>query len=567
MNGDQDPSREGLPDPTLVARKGMVEWYHPTQLLLTALQVMVWDFVGQGRSMEESPRSWKIHRFGRREVWFDFAADVGDGWNPAFAIASLIALPSLEAAGRPLRHGDFLLLGGDQVYPVPTQSEYRDRFVEPYTQALRDSPGSRALLAIPGNHDWYDGLVSFSRQFTQGRQIGNWHTIQEQSYFALKLPHRWWLWALDVRTGSHMDFGQRSYFYAAARKLKPGDRVILVAAEPDWVTRDPRDREESHYLTVERDFIAPRKAAVHLWLAGDRHHYRRHELRDLDGTTDRNFQRITSGGGGAFLFPTHRPVRSNVVVRRCVARDGKPEVEEHEFVQKTRFPSGVTSFRLSWLNLLFAVKNWKLGLFPMGVLYWLLTWVTLPPDWPAPSSWRIFLGSPGMLLWLLTILFFFGVFADREKAWFRWIGGLAHGLAHVITAIGVTGIVNASFLAGAASLTDTLAAHVLNFLAGVVFGPTVFGLYLLLSMNLFGFHSLEAFSSLRIQDYKHFLRLHIDRHGRLEIFPLAIHKAPRVGVGRGRYMLIEEPIVIDPHRREEKKAERVKPAVNLDSRA
>ena len=561
MNGGED--RE---EPRWVARKEMVEWYHPTRLLLTALQVIVWEFVGQGRSMEESPRSWRIHRFGRREVWFDFAADVGDGWNPAFAIASLIAQPSLQVAGRRLHAGDFLLLGGDQVYPVPTLQEYRDRFVEPYTQALRNSARRRVLFAIPGNHDWYDGLVSFSRQFTQGRPIGNWNTVQDQSYFAIKLPHRWWLWALDVRTGSLMDFGQRTYFREAARALQPGDKVILVAAEPDWVTLDPGDREQSHYVTVESEFIAPRKATVYLWLAGDRHHYRRHELRNQDGLTNPNFQRITSGGGGAFLYPTHRPVRRNVVVRRSVARDGTSHVEENEFVQKSRFPSGVTSFRLSWLNLLFAFKNWKLGLFPMGVLYWLLTWVTLPPDWPALSSWRVFLGSPGMLLWFLIILFFFGVFADRERAWFRWVGGLAHGLAHVITAITVTGVINASFLAGAASITDHLAAHVLNFLAGVVFGPTVFGLYLLLSVNLFGFHALEAFSSLRIQDYKHFLRFHIDERGRLEIFPLAIRKVPRAGVGRARYTLIEGPIVIDPARAA-RKTKDAKPAVNLHSRA
>jgi len=316
---------------------------------------------------------------------------------------------------------------------------------------------------------------------------------------------------------------------------------------------------------------------VHLWLAGDRHHYRRHELRNADGTTDRNFQRITSGGGGAFLSPTHRPSRSNVVVRSRVSDEGSSHIKEQEFVQKTRFPSGVTSFRLSWLNLLFTIKNWKLALFPMGVLYWLLTWVAPPPGWPALASWRVFLNSPGMLLWLLTILFFFGVFADRERQWFRWIGGLAHGLAHVVTAVAVTSIINASFLVGAVSLTDRLAAHALNFLAGVVFGPTVLGLYLLLSLNLFGFHSLEAFSSLRIQDYKHFLRLHIDPRGRLEIFPIAIRKVPRAGEGRARYMLIEGPVVIvptppaqpDPTQRDvaQRDLKKIKPAVNLDSRA
>ena len=34
------------------------------------------------------------------------------------------------------------------------------------------------------------------------------------------------------------------------------------------------------------------------------------------------------------------------------------------------------------------------------------------------------------------------------------------------------------------------------------------GVYLLISLNVFGRHSEEAFSGLRIEDYKHFLRMH-----------------------------------------------------------
>ena len=41
------------------------------------------------------------------------------------------------------------------------------------------------------------------------------------------------------------------------------------------------------------------------------------------------------------------------------------------------------------------------------------------------------------------------------------------------------------------------------------------GLYLLVSVNVFGRHSEEAFSGLRIEDYKHFLRMHVGRTGAL----------------------------------------------------
>ena len=48
---------------------------------------------------------------------------------------------------------------------------------------LVDRPGSdRAahptVYAIPGNHDWYDGLTGFLRQFGQDRWLGGWRTHQ-----------------------------------------------------------------------------------------------------------------------------------------------------------------------------------------------------------------------------------------------------------------------------------------------------------------------------------------------------------------------------------------------------
>ena len=54
----------------------------------------------------------------------------------------------------------------------------------------------------------------------------------------------------------------------------------------------------------------------------------------------------------------------------------------------------------------------------------------------------------------------------------------------------------------------------------------VFGTYLYLSLNMFGCHYNEAFSSLRIASYKNFLRLHFDKDGRLEVFAFGVDKMP-----------------------------------------
>jgi hypothetical protein len=65
-------------------------------------------------------------------------------------------------------------------------------------------------------------------------------------------------------------------------------------------------------------------------------------------------------------------------------------------------------------------------------------------------------------------------------------------------------------------------------LGGWTAGSFVLGIYLLISVNVFGRHSEEAFSSLRVEDYKHFLRLHIDGQGTLTIWALKIERVPRL---------------------------------------
>src|SRR5437870_3574246 len=89
----------------------------------------------------------------------------------------------------------------------------------PFGSALPCAPEDAHpdLFALPGNHDWYDGLTGFLRIFCQGRWVGGWRTGQTRSYFALKLPHRWWLWAIDISFDAFIDRPQLEYFAAQGR--------------------------------------------------------------------------------------------------------------------------------------------------------------------------------------------------------------------------------------------------------------------------------------------------------------------------------------------------------------
>ena len=62
---------------------------------------------------------------------------------------------------------------------------------------------------------------------------------------------------------------------------------------------------------------------------------------------------------------------------------------------------------------------------------------------------------------------------------------------------------------------------------GAVAGSFILGVYLFVSIRIFGRHSNEAFSSLRIQDYKQWLRLRIDASGLLTIYTIAMDRVPR----------------------------------------
>jgi hypothetical protein len=52
----------------------------------------------------------------------------------------------------------------------------------------------------------------------------------------------------------------------------------------------------------------------------------------------------------------------------------------------------------------------------------------------------------------------------------------------------------------------------------------IVGSYLYLSVNFLNCHYTEAFSSLKIQGYKNFVRLHINKSGDLELYALGVDR-------------------------------------------
>jgi hypothetical protein len=248
-------------------------------------------------------------------------------------------------------------MGGDEVYPTPSTKLYRDRTTGPYEAALQflepvggANDVSATLYAIPGNHDWYDGLSAFLKQFCSRQWIGGWKTRQHRSYFAIQLPHGWWLWGIDIAFDTPIDSTQMKYFREAARVLDPGDSVILATAKPSWkdCERVDDDIHDEHYNNL-RYFVAETigehsEAEVRLMLAGDKHFYARFSEQGV-GSPDAR-QKIIAGGGGAYLSST-AGLRDCVTVReptRSEPGPGRPTA--YELV--AAWPSKDESRRLAW---------------------------------------------------------------------------------------------------------------------------------------------------------------------------------------------------------------------------
>ena len=568
-------------------KQKMVGWYDPGQLLRTAGEVVTSTIFGRHadqrliEALFAGPDELKDEDLfkdysNHTEFWLDYVADVGDGWNATYAVAYHMSHSKLSIHSGETRYdtvrGRALVFGGDEVYPTASRLEYQRRLFHPYDCAF-DSPGTSRpdMFAIPGNHDWYDSLVAFTRYFIDKDDIAGFCTPQLRSYFAIKLPHGWWLLATDTQLGSYIDGPQLEYFRRVAAMINPGDSVILCNAEPVWiyghqykaVDLNADDRTLDFF---ERDVLKGR--AVRVFLAGDLHHYRRHAAEDCT-------QKITAGGGGAFLHPTHG-ADVNSIQEDFDGNGATVQRAPRTFQHKTSWPSAEVSRRLCWKNMLFPVLNPKFGVAP-ALLYLLTAWSVMAPigefglsDIGAAMHTTILtaLNNPLAVFWSVTVFLGFWLFTDTHVTWYRWTAGTIHGLAHLLAVFfigwGAAYVAMHDLGLPFGSIPQLLLSGAIIFGAGYLVGAVLLGVYLLISLNGFGRHGNEAFSALKVEDWKHFLRLKIGTDGTLTIFPIGIRRVARrwaetpPGTSGPRYVpddpkatgpeLIEDPITVRPLR-------------------
>lgn len=320
------------------------------------------------------PLKFAVNEDAGDDFWFDYLADTGDGEMAAYSVAylcmselfvsagsvtvkgSTVELEPKELAGMArLPRGQFLFVGGDTAYHISDYATLHLRFQIPFHWAFKDlqdrghitEEPRRPLLGIPGNHDYYDQLDGFNRQFRRPctgdgveiprpvrfpgapsvdekprppqLAIPGFVRVQEASYVAVKLPYGWWFWGMDTEEGK-IDIRQQMYFRGANAagdpEGPPPARLIVATPEPTTVFGQyaPTDSEVAKTflrLGLERPFLAPSENGLvenippdrcRLDLSGDVHHYARYL------SQPGNYASVVAGLGGAFLHPSQTDV-------------------------------------------------------------------------------------------------------------------------------------------------------------------------------------------------------------------------------------------------------------------
>ncbi|CAK9168584.1 unnamed protein product, partial [Ilex paraguariensis] len=535
-------------------------------------------------------------------------------------------------------------------YPNPSAFTYERRFFRPFEYALQRPPWYKEehiavnkpelpcgvselkqydgpqCFVIPGNHDWFDGLQTFMRYVCHKSWLGGWFMPQKKSYFALRLPHRWWIFGLDLALHDDIDVYQFKFFSELIKqKVGDNDSVIIMTHEPNWLLDWYYNGVTGNSITqLIHDHL---KGRCKLRMAGDLHNYMRHSFVPSDKPVSVEHV-LVNGCGGAFLHPTH-------VLRNF------NELYGTSCKSKASYPSFEDSSRIALGNILkFRKNNWQFD-FIGGIMYFVLTFSMFPQCklgqilqddtfsghlrsffstvWDAfiYMLGRSYVSSAGALLLLIAAITFVPSYVSRKS---RVIIGILHFAAHLSAALilmlllelgvetcirhellGTSGKIFCSisfvnweyegyhtlyewfrsvesehfpgptglrtrieqwtfglypaciqYLMSAFDVPEVMAVTRNNicknsmdslsrggaviyyasvFLYFWVFSTPVvslvFGSYLYICINWLHIHFDEAFSSLRIADYKAFTRFHILDNGDLEVFTLAVDKVPK----------------------------------------
>jgi calcineurin-like phosphoesterase family protein len=272
------------------------------------------------------PENLILHQHaGLEEVSFLVVGDTGEGDASQHAVVK-----PLLAQGRDT---NFMVVCSDVIYPAGDTEDYEAKFYAPYEAY------ARPIYALPGNHDWYDGLAGFmyhlcraeasaladagesARSFKERLRLLLWRraakkypkelperrrteagrrSSQRTPYFAIETGPLL-IVGIDTGIGGAMDHEQGEWLRRVSREIdKP---KLLLTGKPLYVDGEHHPGEIEGGGTVDEIVRAPEHNYVAA-VGGDIHNYQRYRVRVSGRRVPLYY--IVSGGGGAYMSATHR---------------------------------------------------------------------------------------------------------------------------------------------------------------------------------------------------------------------------------------------------------------------
>ncbi|MFC7715113.1 metallophosphoesterase [Nonomuraea recticatena] len=262
-------------------------WFHPRTLWRSRNEILAGLFgdpSGQvRRRWVEAQRArgvdgdFRIRPGVGKSFSFLLLGDPGEGDDSQYAV-----VPGMLHVGADT---SFAVIASDVVYPTGAGNEYCDKFFRPYKDY------QAPVYAIPGNHDWYDGLGGFMRVFCDAPPL------KPRPDRAAR--------AAVAQVGADRRAGARRGAQAARRPLPAGGAARPLLGHRE---REPADRGGRHRHQGGHRRRADRVAAPYLARppAEDPHH----RQADLHARRPQAF-----GPGGRGHHRRHRP-RPRAPLRR-----------------------------------------------------------------------------------------------------------------------------------------------------------------------------------------------------------------------------------------------------------
>lgn len=199
-------------------------------------------------------------------------ADTGSGNSEQFANGKQMAAIHRQ---RPV---DFVILGGDNIYPDGNLAEVEAKFTKPYAALLQAGVPFHAVL---GNHDIRTGNGEPQVAYKPFGMKGRWYTIRQG-------PVEFFM--LDTNMNAPWQFQMPWLKKALASSSAPWK--VVVGHHPIYSAGVYGDDPNA----IARLTPVFAKYGVQLYINGHEHSYER--TRSINGTTY-----LITGGGGAYLRP------------------------------------------------------------------------------------------------------------------------------------------------------------------------------------------------------------------------------------------------------------------------